>query len=80
MFFMYNKQHAKLWVLPLPFGMTRAYFPSYDAAERVALYAMFGGIPAYWERVDQSLSLSDNIRQQLLTPNNLMQAEPRLLL
>ncbi|MCA9965319.1 MAG: ATP-binding protein [Anaerolineales bacterium] len=77
---LYGRAAAQLHVQPLPFGVTHNYFPQYDAAERVALYAMFGGIPAYWERLDQSLSISENIRQQLLTPNNLMQAEPRLLL
>ncbi len=77
---LYGRASAQLHLQPLPFGSTKAYFPNYDAAERVALYAMFGGIPAYWERIDQSLSISDNIRQQLLSPNNLMQAEPRLLL
>jgi AAA+ ATPase superfamily predicted ATPase len=46
----------------------------------VAIYAIFGGIPAYWERLDPQLSISDNIRQQLLTPDNVMQSEPRLLL
>jgi len=77
---LYGRASAQLHVLPLPFGMTQAYFPNYDAAERVAIYAMFGGIPAYWERLDPTQSISDNIRQQLLTPNNLMQSEPRLLL
>ena len=41
---------------------------------------MFGGIPAYWERLEQNRSITYNIKNQLLTPNNLMQAEPRLLL
>lgn len=77
---LYGRAAAQLHVQPLPFGTTHAYFPHYEAAERVAIYAMFGGVPAYWERLDQSLSISENIRQQLLTPNNLMQAEPRLLL
>lgn len=77
---LYGRASAQLHVQPLPFGVTTLYFPNYDAAERVAIYAMFGGIPAYWERLDKALSISENIRQQLLTPNNLMQAEPRLLL
>jgi uncharacterized protein len=46
----------------------------------VAIYAIWGGIPAYWERINQSLSISENIRNELLTANNLMQSEPRLLL
>jgi AAA+ ATPase superfamily predicted ATPase len=39
-----------------------------------------GGIPAYWERIDRHKTLAQNIKSLLLTPNNLMQAEPRLLL
>ena len=77
---LYGRASAQLHVQPLPFGTTKLYFPDYEAAERVAIYAMFGGIPAYWERLDQTLTISENIRQQLLTANNLMQAEPRLLL
>jgi AAA+ ATPase superfamily predicted ATPase len=41
---------------------------------------MFGGIPAYWERIDPGKSISQNIKIQLLTSNNLMQSEPVLLL
>jgi len=77
---LYGRSTAQLGLLPLPFGMTRAFFPQYDADERVAIYAIWGGIPAYWERLDPSASISDNIRRQLLTANNLMQEEPRLLL
>ena len=77
---LYGRATAQLRVEPLPFSATRAYFPGYDAAERVAIYALFGGIPAYWERLDPQRSIAENIRRELLTPNNLMQAEPRLLL
>lgn len=77
---LYGRATAQLRLQPLPFGLTKTYFPQYDADERVAIYALFGGIPAYWQRLDATVSISENIRRQLLTPNNLMQAEPRLLL
>ncbi len=77
---LYGRAAAQLRLQPLPFGMTARYFPSFDADERVAIYAIWGGIPAYWERLDPAATLSDNIRHELLTANNLMQAEPRLLL
>jgi hypothetical protein len=48
--------------------------------DRVGLYAIFGGIPAYWDRIEPQKSVSQNIKDQLLTANNLMQSEPRLLL
>jgi AAA+ ATPase superfamily predicted ATPase len=77
---LYGRASAQIHLRPLPFGITRAYFPNYSAADRVALYSIFGGVPAYWERIDQRLSVSKNILRQLLRPNNLMQSEPRLLL
>ena len=77
---LYGRATAQLRLQPLPFGMTARYFTRFDADERVAIYAIWGGIPAYWERLDPAATLSDNIRHELLTANNLMQAEPRLLL
>ena len=77
---LYGRASGQIHLRPLPFGITRAYFPRYSAADRVTLYSIFGGIPAYWEHIDQRQSVSKNILRQLLSPNNLMQSEPRLLL
>lgn len=77
---LYGRASAQLHLPPFPFGAAAHFFPKYSAVDRVAIYAMFGGVPAYWERIDPSKSVSQNIKSQLLTPNNLLQAEPRLLL
>jgi AAA+ ATPase superfamily predicted ATPase len=77
---LYGRATAQMHLRPLPFGLTLTAFPKYSAVDRVALYAIFGGIPAYWERIEPQKSMSQNIKDQLLTPNNLMQSEPRLLL
>jgi uncharacterized protein len=77
---LYGRASAQMHLQPLPFGLTRKFFPGYSQVDRIAIYAIFGGIPAYWERIDQKRSITYNIKSQLLTPNNLMQAEPRLLL
>jgi AAA+ ATPase superfamily predicted ATPase len=77
---LYGRASAQMCLNPLPFGLTRKFFPHYSTVDRVAIYAMFGGIPAYWERIDSKRSVSHNIKDQLLTPNHLMQAEPHLLL
>ncbi|MBK8934916.1 MAG: ATP-binding protein [Chloroflexi bacterium] len=77
---LYGRATRQLHLQPIPFGYTQDFFPAYQADERMAIYAMLGGIPAYWERINPEQSISENIRQQLLTPDNLMQAEPRLLL
>jgi AAA+ ATPase superfamily predicted ATPase len=77
---LYGRATALLRLLPLWFGNTAQYFPKYSPEQRVTVYAMAGGIPAYWELFDPDMSLNANIRQQFLTPNRLLHDEPSLLL
>lgn len=77
---LYGRATAQIHLQALPFGLTQSFFPKYSAIDRVAIYSMFGGVPAYWERIDPGKSVSSNIKTQLLSPNNLMQSEPALLL
>lgn len=69
------------WLLqPLPFLALKEFFPNWSAAERVALYAIVGGIPAYLEWLDPEQNLSNNIRDIILSPGSMFMAEPTLLL
>jgi AAA+ ATPase superfamily predicted ATPase len=77
---LYGRATSKLYLQPLPFKATKGMFKNYKADERVALYAIFGGVPAYWERFDPNMNLDRNIKQHLLGDANLTQDEPRLLL
>jgi hypothetical protein len=77
---LYGRATAHLKLPPLPYGVTKEFFSTYSAADRVTIYAVFGGVPAYWERLDPSLSVMENIQEQLLTPNSFMQEEPLWLL
>lgn len=65
---------------PLPFAALRDFFPSWSAAERVAAYAVAGGVPAYLEWFDPTLSLVENIRQVVLVPGSRFVSEPTMLL
>jgi AAA+ ATPase superfamily predicted ATPase len=77
---LYGRATAQLRLPPMPYGDTREFFPDYRAKDRVAVYSIWGGVPAYWERLDASASIVDNVRTQLLPANTLMQEEPGLLL
>jgi len=69
------------WYLePLPFAALREFFPDWSAEERVAVYAIVGGIPAYLNWLDPTLSLTDNIRQIILSDGSMFTAEPAFLL
>lgn len=69
------------WYLePLPFSALRAFFPNWSAEERLAAYAIVGGVPAYLNWLDPDLSLSDNVRRIILSEGNMFLAEPAFLL
>jgi uncharacterized protein len=77
---LYGRSTSNLLLQPLPYGVTKAFFPGYSAEERVAVYAILGGVPAYWERFNPQKSVSENIKSELLNYNASLHDEPRLLL
>lgn len=69
------------WLLqPLPFAALRQFFPNWTVEERVAAYALVGGVPAYLRWLDPRRSLSDNIRHIVVVSGSMFIAEPMLLL
>jgi len=77
---LYGRATAQLKLPPLPFGALTRFFPNYSAEDLVATYTIWGGVPAYWERIDETQSVLENVRVQLLPSNAMMQEEPRILL
>jgi len=77
---LYGRATSTVKLRPLPFGVTSRYFPNYTSVERMAVYTIWGGIPAYWERIDPNKSVMENLLEQLRPSNAWMLDEPRLLL
>ena len=77
---LYGRDTAQVRLSPMPFSATKKFFPGYSAADRVAIYTMWGGVPAYWERLDQSLSVMENLQRQLMPYQSWMIDESRTLL
>jgi uncharacterized protein len=77
---LYERASVHFHLQPFSFGATSWFFPHYPADERAALYAIYGGIPAYWQTLGSDHCLYQNITENLLAPDSLLQAEPRLLL
>lgn len=77
---LYGRTTAQIQLPPMPFPATRRFFPSYSPEERVAIYSVWGGIPAYWERLKPDVSFWENVHLQLLPSNMWMMDEPSFLL
>jgi hypothetical protein len=65
---------------PLTFSALHHFLPRWSAEQRVAVYAILGGVPAYLERLRPEASLTDNLREAILSPGSIFVAEPDLLL
>jgi AAA+ ATPase superfamily predicted ATPase len=77
---LFGRLTGQWWLHPLPFAALQEFLPDWSADERVAGYAVVGGVPAYLEWLDPTLSLSDNVRQVILAPGSMWVAEPTFLL
>ena len=77
---LHGRATAQMQLPPLPYGTTKEYFPDYNAVERVKLYAMWGGVPAYWERMDPGLPIIENLRRNILPAHAWTIDESRILL
>ena len=54
--------------------------PRYRTDQRVAVYAVTGGVPAYIELFDDQLNIIENLRQRIVTPANVMLTDAVFLL
>jgi AAA+ ATPase superfamily predicted ATPase len=77
---LYGRASAVIRLPQLEYSAMQQYFPTLDAADRVRIYAIWGGVPAYWELISANQPLLENIRSSFLRSNMLMQQEPLLLL
>jgi len=76
---LYGRFTAQLPVDPLPFSALRDFLPRYSVAERVAAYAIVGGIPAYLERFNDAESIGANIQRLLIRRTGMFRSEPFIL-
>jgi AAA+ ATPase superfamily predicted ATPase len=77
---LYGRATVQMKLEPLQFGATDRFFPDYNARRRVELYSIWGGVPAYWERLDPELPVIENLHRLLLPSNSWLMDESRLLL
>ena len=77
---LYGRFTAQLPVTPLAFPALADFLPKYTLAERVAVYAVVGGIPAYLEQFDGAQSLGTNLKSLFMRRTGLFRSEPFILI
>jgi AAA+ ATPase superfamily predicted ATPase len=77
---LYGRFTAQLPVDPLPFPALQSFVPRYSIAERVAVYAVVGGIPAYLERFRDTEGIGANIQRLFVRRTGMFRSEPFILI
>ncbi len=77
---LYGRRTGQIRLGPLlPWDAAR-FFPSCTPREQLTRYGIFGGIPAYLERVDPDRALDDNLQRAVLSPLGYFYDEVNFLL
>ena len=74
---LYGRTTRTVELGPLPFPQMKAFFLKWSAEERVAGYAIVGGIPEYYEWLESNLSLIENLRTRVVDRRSQFLAEAR---
>ncbi len=77
---LYGRRTAQYLLEPLRFQDARLFFSSYDAADQVRAYAIYGGTPAYLHTLQPQQSLSENILDGILSRGSFLYDEVRFVL
>ena len=77
---LYGRATARLKLQPLSFGALADMLPNYNAEQRVAVYTITGGVPAYVEMFKDDRNILKNLRQHIVTPLNTMLEDAVFLL
>ncbi len=77
---LYGRFTAQLPVAPLAFPTLQEFLPRYSAAERVAIYAVVGGVPAYLERFNDAQTIGANIQRLFMQRTGMFRSEPFMLI
>ncbi len=77
---LYGRATTALRLPPLPYPATREAFPRYPPEARVALYAVVGGVPAYWAYWNPQVNFQENLTAFVIHAALSLGDEPRFLL
>jgi len=76
----YGRRTAQYKLLPFSYQESAEMLPSFTNEEKIILYSVTGGIPEYLYRIDNNLSLKENVRDLFFDPSGRLFEEPSNLL
>lgn len=77
---LYGRRTSQFSIEPFGFYDSIKFFKSYSAQDKVKAYSIAGGIPQYLLKLDENLSIKENIILNFLDKTSYLHEEPKNLL
>ena len=77
---LFGRRTAQFRVKPFDFVGSREFFPNYNSRDAALAYGITGGIPLYMAKINDSLPLSENIKQGFFDTAGYFYEEPTNLI
>lgn len=77
---LYGRRTAQFKLLPLDYYDSAAMLPGFNNEEKIILYSVTGGIPEYLSRINNALTVKENVCHLFFTPSGRLFEEPSNLL
>ena len=77
---LYGRARELVSLGPISFEWTKKAFPRLSVWERFEHYAVWGGIPRYWEACQGERDIWETLRNQVFSPQGMFHDEPNFIL
>lgn len=77
---LYGRATAQIHLRPLPYSTLMELFPERTAVERVSIYGVTGGVPAYLELFTHAPDFTTALRDYCLDSGSIMLSDPPIIL
>ena len=77
---LYGRATGIYKMAPLPFDDVQEFCHAYSTEDKILLYSILGGIPHYLQQFNYSVSLEENIKNEILSKGSVLYNEVEFLL
>ena len=77
---LFNRQTFHLHLKECDYYESSEYYKNFNNTDKIRLYAVFGGLPYYLSKIDDSLSVKENIINLIVNENAQFASEVQMLL
>jgi AAA+ ATPase superfamily predicted ATPase len=77
---LFGRITGPLRVEPLAFKALKQFYSRYNSEQRIAVWSILGGVPAYLEKFNDHLTIGENVKRHIFRATGIFSTDPENLL